>query len=57
MSEDGQKIRTRNLPQNAEDFPYILEAYPNEFYEVMFDFMNYNASSHKQTKNRMLKMQ
>lgn len=55
MSEDGQKIRTRNLPQNAEDFPYILEAYPNEFYEVMFDFMNYNASSHKQTKNRMFK--
>lgn len=52
MSEDGQKMRTTNLPRNYKDFPYILETYPNKFYEVMFDFMNYDCSTYKPKKNR-----
>jgi hypothetical protein len=30
----GRVIRTTNLPKNAKDFPYILEDYPNEMYEM-----------------------
>ncbi|MEK4364037.1 S-layer homology domain-containing protein [Paenibacillus sp. FSL M8-0212] len=30
----GRLIRTTNLPKNAKDFPYILEEYPNEMYEM-----------------------
>lgn len=45
ISPDGQLIRTTNLPKNAADFPYILESFPNSFYEMKFDFMSYNASS------------
>ncbi|PYE41841.1 hypothetical protein DFQ00_1571, partial [Paenibacillus barcinonensis] len=32
----GRVIRTTNLPKNAKDFPYILEEYPNEMYEMKF---------------------
>ncbi|WP_338709036.1 S-layer homology domain-containing protein [Paenibacillus amylolyticus] len=30
----GRIIRTTNLPRNAKDFPYVLEDYPNEMYEM-----------------------
>ncbi|MFJ2047251.1 S-layer homology domain-containing protein [Paenibacillus taichungensis] len=33
----GRIIRTTNLPKNAKDFPYILEDYPNEMYEMKPD--------------------
>jgi len=36
LSPDGQLIRTTNLPKNAKDYPYILEAFPNSFYEMKF---------------------
>lgn len=36
MSPDGQLIRTTNLPKNAKDYPYILAAFPNSFYEMKF---------------------
>lgn len=36
ISPDGQLIRTTNLPKNAKDYPYILEAFPNSFYEMKF---------------------
>ncbi|WP_033168648.1 S-layer homology domain-containing protein [Clostridium sp. KNHs205] len=36
LSPDGQLIRTTNLPKNAKSYPYILEAYPNSFYEMKF---------------------
>ena len=29
----GRKIRTTNLPKNAEQFPYIVEGVPNWAYE------------------------
>ncbi len=38
ISPDGQIIRTINLPKNAEDYEYILETYPNTFYEMKFKF-------------------
>jgi hypothetical protein len=39
ISPDGQLIRTTNLPKNADKFEYILETYPNAFYERLFEFM------------------
>lgn len=38
ISPDGQLIRTKNLPKNAKDYPYILEAFPNSFYEMKFSY-------------------
>jgi hypothetical protein len=38
LSPDGQLIRTTNLPKNAKDYPYILETYPNSFYEMKFRY-------------------
>jgi len=38
LSPDGQLIRTENLPKNASEYPYILECFPNEFYEMVFYF-------------------
>lgn len=39
ISPDGQLIRTKNLPKNASDYPYILECFPNEYYEMNYSFM------------------
>lgn len=39
MSPDGQVIRTKNLPRNASSYDYILESFPNKFYERQFEFM------------------
>jgi hypothetical protein len=39
ISPDGQLIRTTNLPKNAADYKYILECFPNEFYEMKYSFM------------------
>lgn len=33
ISPDGQLIRTRNLPKTAINYPYILESFPNEYYD------------------------
>lgn len=38
MSPDGQLIRTNSLPKNAKRYPYILESFPNEYYEPKFLF-------------------
>jgi len=38
LSPDGQLIRTTNLPKNAKDYDYILETYPNSFYEMKFAY-------------------
>lgn len=38
MSEDGQVIRTTNLPKNAKKFPYVLESIPNSFYDSYFNW-------------------
>lgn len=39
LSPDGMLIRTTNLPRSAKSYEYILECYPNEFYEKKFEFM------------------
>lgn len=36
LSPDGQLIRTTNLPKNADKYEYILEGFPNSFYEMKF---------------------
>lgn len=33
----GRAVRTTDLPENAEDFPYVLEGVPNEMYERPFN--------------------
>ena len=38
ISPDGQLIRTTNLPRNYKDFDYILECFPNSFYERLFRY-------------------
>lgn len=40
VSPDGQVIRATNLPKNAKDYEYILETYPNSFYEMKFHYQN-----------------
>lgn len=42
LSPDGQLIRTTNLPKNADKYEYILESFPNSFYEMKFYFQRYN---------------
>jgi hypothetical protein len=39
ISPDGMLIRTTNLPKNSKNYEYILECYPNSFYERKFEFM------------------
>ena len=36
LSQDGQLIRTTKLPKNYKSYEYILEAFPNAFYEKKF---------------------
>ncbi|ABX41231.1 S-layer homology domain-containing protein [Lachnoclostridium phytofermentans] len=44
ITEDGQLIRTTNLPKFAEFYSYILASYPNAFYDWEFGFMkNYHT--------------
>lgn len=38
LSPDGQVIRTKNLPQNYKSYSYILESFPNSFYEKKFHY-------------------
>jgi hypothetical protein len=38
ISFDGQVIRTTNLPKNYKKYEYILESFPNYFYEMKFDW-------------------
>lgn len=41
LSPDGQLIRTTGLPKNYRDFPYILDSFPNKYYERKFDYQYY----------------
>ena len=38
ISPDGQLIRTTKLPNNAYMFPYILDSFPNQYYEARLRF-------------------
>lgn len=39
IAPDGQLIRTTNLPEFAEYYPYILASYPNKYYDWEFFYM------------------
>ncbi len=39
ISPDGQLIRTTKLPKNYKDYEYILECFPNKYYEMNYSFM------------------
>lgn len=52
ISPDGQLIRTTKLPKNADKFDYILESFPNKFYERKFEFMAYNEFKKGETADR-----
>lgn len=38
LSPDGQVIRKKNLPKNYKSYSYILESFPNSFYEKKFEY-------------------
>ncbi|MFW5670708.1 MAG: hypothetical protein ACOCM8_00210 [Acetivibrio ethanolgignens] len=38
LSPDGQLCRMTRLPSNYKKFPYILDSYPNSYYESTFDY-------------------
>ena len=44
ITDDGQLIRTTNLPEFAEFYPYILADFPNSYYAWEFNFMQYSTS-------------
>ncbi len=50
LSLDGQVIRTTNLPSNYKKFDYILESFPNQFYEVGFSYQ-YSVCENFEPKN------
>jgi hypothetical protein len=43
ISPDGQLLRRSNLPNNAYMFPYILDSYPNRYYEAKLRFEGITA--------------
>lgn len=47
ISPDGQVIRTTNLPKNYKKFNYILECFPNSFYEMKFMYQRTVYYNHK----------
>ena len=40
LSPDGQLLRTQSLPVTADKFPYILESYPDSYYDWNLRFEN-----------------
>lgn len=44
LSPDGQLCRTTGLPSNSKKFPYILDSYPNSYYEGTFDYEWYEGT-------------
>ena len=44
MSPDAQVIRTTNLPVQAKLYPYILESFPNVYYDTNYLYM-YNLGT------------
>lgn len=52
LSFDGQVIRTTKLPKNYKSYEYILESFPNLFYEKKFEYQRFlNLSSLKEMVN------
>jgi hypothetical protein len=48
ITDDGQLIRTTNLPEFVKFYPYILADFPNSYYDWEFKFMRlYDQGSYK----------
>lgn len=48
LTDDGQLIRTTNLPEFAKYYPYILASFPNDYYDWEFQFMKlYSSKTNK----------
>lgn len=45
LGPEAQLLRTRDLPKFAEYYPYILEDFPNEFYDWEFEWMKNEIAS------------
>ncbi len=54
ISPDGQLIRTTKLPKNAKNYEYILDSFPNKFYEKKFEFMFYDQYKKGETREYWL---
>lgn len=50
ITEDGQLIRTTNLPKFAKFYSYVLASFPNEFYDWEFQFMKGCETRYKDGK-------
>lgn len=44
ITEDGQLIRTTNLPEFSTYYPYILDSFPNDYYDWEFAYMQYMSN-------------
>lgn len=44
ITEDGQLIRTTNLPEFSKYYSYILDSFPNEYYDWEFKYMRMKSS-------------
>lgn len=53
MSPDAQVIRTTNLPALAKIYPYILESFPNEYYDINYHYM-YNLPLDDRTNPELI---
>lgn len=51
LTDDGQVTRTKNLPKNAKDYPYILASFPNSYYEPKFEYQRVKYQSGYIPKN------
>ncbi len=50
ITDDGQLIRTTNLPKFAKFYPYVLASFPNAFYDWEFQFMKKCETKYKDGK-------
>lgn len=53
ISPDGQLIRTTKLPKNANMFPYILDSFPNDYYDWLLRYEKASRTSYNPATDRM----
>lgn len=53
MTEDGQLIRTTNLPVNAKEYEYILASFPNSYYDTKFSY-EYGTCTNNVIKEKLV---
>lgn len=53
ISPDGQLIRTTKLPKNANMFPYILDSFPNDYYNWIIRYEKASRTQYNPVTDRM----